>query len=103
MRHIISINEILDTPRVDDEVCELLASAEAFYDDAQSQVAVELEAGLRPRDSRTVLNQTVAEWPARKETVKESVPRMEARLAAREIFNRWVRKLREQAHQPSTP
>lgn len=102
MRHIISLNEILDTVQVDRDKCEVWASADAYYDEAHSQVAVELEAGVRPRNSRVALHQAVKDWCERKESIKESVARAEAVPVVRDIFDNWVRKLRQNPLQPST-
>jgi hypothetical protein len=58
---------------------------------------VKLETFLRPTDLLTKERHCRADWLPENETVTESVDLDECRELSREIFQRWVRKVREAA------
>ena len=78
---------------------QLVASADAAFDEAAGRLVVKLEAFLRPADLLVKERRFRARWLPENETVTESVAREECHDVAREIFHRWVRKLREAAPQ----
>ena len=60
---------------------------------------LKLEAFLRPTDLLTKERHFRADWLPSNETVTESVKREECHDMTREIFHRWVRKVRDAAPQ----
>ena len=97
MKHVIDASEVLGTVEGPEGVCELCASADASFDEEKRQLAVKLEAFLRPTDLLVKERHFRADWLPKNETVTESVAREECHEVAREIFHRWVRKVRESA------
>ena len=83
--------------------CEVCATAEALFDESQSQLAVTLDSFLRPADVRVKEEHESAEWLPKKQTVRESVPRHEALDLAEDIFHRWVGKVRRSIPSPVNP
>ena len=86
MKRIIDTSEVLGTVEVPEGASELCASAEASFDEEAGRLLV------KERRFR-------ADWLPKNETVTESVAREECHEVAREIFHRWVRKVREAAPQ----
>jgi hypothetical protein len=99
MKRIIDTSEVLGTVEVPQGACELYASADASFDEAAGRLVVKLEAFLRPTDLLAKERHFRADWLPENETVTESVGLDECREMAREIFHRWVRKVREAAPQ----
>ena len=99
MKRIIDTSEVLGTVEVPEGLCELCASAEANFDEAAGRLVTKLEAFLRPTDLLVKERRFRADWLPKNETVTESVAREECHEVAREIFHRWVRKVREAAPQ----
>ena len=83
-----------EDPEGTSEVC---ASANASFDEENGRMILELEAFLRPTDLVAKERHFRADWLPANETVSESVARDECHEVAREIFHRWVRKVREAA------
>jgi hypothetical protein len=80
---------------MDSQDLEACATAEALYDEEQSQLIIELDSFLRPADLRFKEEHLPADFLPEKQTLKESVSQDEARELARDIFQRWVRTVRE--------
>lgn len=99
MKCVIDTSEVLGTVETPEGNCEVCAAAEAGFDEAAGQLAVRLEAFLRPAGLLVKERHFRAAWLPRNETVTESVAREECHEVAREIFHRWVRKVREAAPQ----
>jgi len=97
MKRIIDTSEVLGTVEMSEGACELCASADASFDEGAGRLVVKLEAFLRPTDLLVKERHFRADWLPRNETVTESVAREECHEVAREIFHRWVRKVRETA------
>ena len=76
-------------------MCELRASADSSFVEEAGRLVTKLEAFLRPTDLLVKERHFRADWLPENETVAESVVREECHDVAREIFNRWVRKVRE--------
>ena len=95
MKRIIDTSEVLGTVEAPGGMCELCASADASFDEAAGRLVVKLEAFLRPADLLAKERRFRADWLPENETVTESVAREECHEVAREIFLRWVRKVRE--------
>jgi hypothetical protein len=99
MKRVIDTSEILGTVEVPEGLCELCASAQASFDEEASRLVVKAEAFLRPADFLIKERHFRAGWLPKNETVTESVACEECHAMAREIFNRWVRKVRQAAPQ----
>lgn len=97
MNRIIDTSEVLGTVEVPEGSCELCASADAAFDDAKGRLVIKLEAFLRPAGLLVKERHFRADWLPRSETLTEPVGREESGDLAREIFHRWVRKVREAA------
>jgi hypothetical protein len=99
MKRIIDTSEVLGTVKMPEGTCELCASADASFDEAAGRLVTKLEAFLRPADLLVKERHFRADWLPTDETVTESAAREECHEVAREIFHRWVRKVREAAPQ----
>ena len=97
MKRVIDTTEVLGTVETPEGACELGASADAGFDEAAGRLVVKLEAFLRPADFLAKERRFRAGRLPENETVTESVAREECHDVAREIFHRWVRKIREAA------
>lgn len=99
MKHIIDTSEVLGTVESPEGLCELCASAEASFDEEAGRLVLKLEAFLRPTDLLVKERHFRTDWLPDNETMSESIAREECHELAREIFHRWVRKVREAAPQ----
>lgn len=89
MKKVISISEIVAPIRVENDLCNVWASAEADYH--EGKLEVKLESFLR----RSSDNERVsASWLPETETVVEHIDFEEGSPAAKEIFESWVRRVR---------
>ena len=100
MKRIISSSEIIGTFTRDDHEFEVCASAEADFDVEKSQLRLDLDSFIRPVDIRSKEKHLPADWLPKKESLKESVSQEDAVSLAKEIFHRWVGKVRQSV--PST-
>lgn len=97
MKRVIDTSEALGTVEMPEGLCELCAAAEAGFDEGPGRLVVRLEAFLRPKDLLVKERHFRADWLPANETVTEAVAREECHEVAREIFHRWVRKVRASA------
>ena len=97
MKRVIDTSEVLGTVQTPEGPRELCVSADAHYDDMAGRLVVKLEAFLRNTDLVTKERRFTADWLPKPEKVRESVGPDETVEMAREIFHRWVRKVREAA------
>ena len=97
MKRIIDTSEALGTVEVQEGIAELCAAADASFDETAGRLVVQLESFLRPTDLLVKERHFRVDWLPQNETVTESVGPDECREMAREIFHRWVRKVRESA------
>lgn len=95
MKRVIDSSEVLGTVATADGECELCAEAAANYDDKARQLVVILTAVLRTTDLRTPERCLTPVWLPAPEVIRESVDSSEGHDVARDIFHRWVRKLRQ--------
>ncbi|MBI3849966.1 MAG: hypothetical protein HY298_06700 [Verrucomicrobia bacterium] len=100
MKRIISTSEIIGSFTRNDREFEVCASAEADFDEARSQLRLELDSFIRPVDIRSKEKHLVADWLPKKESLQESVSQAEAVELAKEIFHRWVGKVRQSVPSP---
>jgi hypothetical protein len=95
MKRIFLTSQIVGNCRIESQDLEACATAEALYDEEQSQLIIELDSFLRPADIRFKEEHLPADFLPEKETFKESVSQDEAPELARDIFQRWVRTVRQ--------
>jgi hypothetical protein len=99
MKRIVDTTEVLGSVETPEGTCEVGASADAGFDEAAGRLVVKLEAFLRPAEFLAKERRFRARWLPENETVTESVARDECHEVAREIFQCWVRRVREAAPQ----
>ena len=97
MKQVIDTSEVLGTLETPAGPRELCVSADAQFDEGAGRLVVKLEAFLRNTDLVTKERHFTASWLPKPETVRESVGPDETVELAREIFHRWVRKVRDAA------
>jgi hypothetical protein len=95
MRHVIDISEFVGTVEMPEGECEVCASAVAQYDEDAGRLVTNLGSFLRTTDLRKKERRLTAEWLPRPQTVTERVGPDETVEMARDIFHRWVTKVRE--------
>ena len=97
MKRIIESSEALGEVDTSEGRRELCVTGAASYDEAAGQLSVKLDAFLRNTDLVGPEKHFAADWLPRAETARERVGPGETSALAREIFRRWVRKVREAA------
>ena len=95
MKRVIDTSEVIGTVETPEGTREVCVSADADYDEEAVRLVVKLEAFLRNSDLVVKEKHFTADWLPRPETVRESAGPDETVQMAREIFHRWVRKVRE--------
>jgi hypothetical protein len=103
MKRIIDTSEVLGTVETPDGTCEVCVSADANYDDEAGRLIVRLESFLRTTTLRAKEKRVSAIWLPKPETVTESVGPDDTVELAREIFHRWVKKVRAAAPSLHSP
>lgn len=99
MKRVVDRSVVLGTVEVRKGTCEVCASADARYDEAAGRLVVKLAASLRPAGLLVKERHFHADWLPANETVTEAGALDECDAEAREIFDRWVRKVRASAPQ----
>lgn len=94
MKRISDIIEVVGPLETARGSCEVCASAEANYDEDAARLIVTLDAFLRTTDLLKKEERFQPGWLPPRETVRENVGPEETVELAREIFGRWVRKVR---------
>src|SRR5262245_35945000 len=94
MKTVICISEVVESVSDWRGQWEVCASAEATYDEVQSALFVQLDRFTRSLETRSALAITQPEWLPRRETVRERVSLAEAVPVAKDIFCRWVNRIR---------
>jgi hypothetical protein len=97
MKRVIDTSEVIGTVPTSRGECEVCAEADAEYDQEAGRLIVKLDAFLRTTDLRKKEERFTADWLPKPDTVRESVGPEETLEMAREIFHRWVRKVRDAA------
>jgi len=100
MKRIIATSEIIGSFTRDEREFEVCAIAEANFDESKSQLVVALDSFLRPVNLCAKEKHLLADWLPKKQNVNESVSPGEAPELAKDIFHRWVGKVRRSV--PST-
>ena len=97
MKRAFDISEALGTVDTADGSCELCASSESGYDETTGRLVANLDAFLRTTSLRAKERQFRPDWLPQPEIVTERVKQQDADEVVRDIFRRWVRKVREAA------
>ena len=95
MRTIYSSNQIIGGFTQGKKEFEACATAEAQFDEERSLLVMELDSFVRPVDLVSKEKHFQAEWLPKTQIVKETVSAEEAPDLTREIFHRWVHKIRQ--------
>jgi hypothetical protein len=90
MRTVISISETVAPFVSANGRCEVWASAEGKYDDANARLELNLDSFLRRRDEQDL----ATNWLPGAQTVTSMAPREEATSIAKAIFKHWVSRVR---------
>ena len=69
--------------------------ADAQFDEARQHLVVRLDSCLRTTDLRSREERIHADWLPKPEVVDEGVELGEADEVARDVFHRWVRRVRQ--------
>lgn len=99
MKRVVDMSEVLGTVELPEGQAELCAAADAKFDETARRLVVILSTFLRPSGFLAKERHFRVHWLPRDETITESVAREECHALAREIFHRWVCKVREAAPQ----
>ncbi len=97
MKRVIDISEVLGMVTTPQGARELCVTADAQYEEDTAQLLVRTEAFLRNQDLVAPERHFGAAWLPKGESLRESVGAEEAGDLAREIFQRWVRRVRQAA------
>ena len=103
MRRVIDVSEVLGEIETPDGLCDVCATATANYDEKAGKLIADLDAFLRTTDIRTSERKLSAEWLPKAQNLRESADFEEAAELARDIFHRWVHKVRESVPHLKTP
>jgi hypothetical protein len=95
MKRVIDTSEVLGVVETAEGPREVCAAAEATYEEDTGRLLVNLMAYLRSTDLLSKEKRWTAGWLPKPEIVRESVGPDETVEMARDIFHRWVRRLRE--------
>ena len=90
MKKVISISEIVAPIQIEDDFCVVWTSAEANYH--EGKLEVKLDSFLRRSSDNEHLS---TNWLPETETVIERVDFEEGSPAAKEIFENWVKRVRQ--------
>jgi hypothetical protein len=94
MRGIISISEkVADLPIKDGGNAEVCATAEGEYHEQKHELVVTVDSFVRPADP---LDPPIPrpEWLPKRQEVKDFIDADEASEQVRDIFERWVERIR---------
>jgi len=94
MKTVISISEVVETVSDWRGQWEVCASADANFDEAESVLVVQLDSFARPVETKSEPEISEPEWLPRREIVREHVSLGEAVEVAKDIFHRWVTRIR---------
>ena len=94
MRKVLSTSEIIQDLDLEVEPKELCAAAEADYDERKSALVIKLDAFVRQVHHAGPDVCSRPDWLPKAETLRERVPPDEASDMARDIFQRWTKRVR---------
>jgi hypothetical protein len=90
MKKLFSASQIVAPFRMKGADLEACATADADFDEGNSQLVMELDSFVRATNLRCNEQRWHPDWLPEKQTFKESVSQGEASELARDIFHRWV-------------
>ena len=102
VKNLLSISDIVETLENQLGTCEVCATAEASFADATAELTVECDSFLRVVHQQGKDETLRPEWLPHKDSVKTHVSREEAVAAAKDIFQSWVKKVRQASHQQTS-
>jgi hypothetical protein len=91
MESVISISEVVGTRESPLGIVEVCATVESSYDRVPSQLVARLDACVQTTQGTKLRPQ----WLPAAETLREHLARADASEVARDMFHRWVRRVRE--------
>src|SRR5688572_23716694 len=94
MTHVASVQEVVEQCENDHGPCELIATAEAFYSHYHAVLLVRVEAFIQPAGCGPKALRLTEDWLPPKETFVEAVTLEQAPQTTKEIFERWIDKVR---------
>lgn len=103
MNSILNTSEIVGTVELPGGEFEVCASADADYQQSSNKLSIRLTCDLRPCVTNQKLPVTPIDWMPKSQTITEHVPIGEAGEVARDVFTRWVRKIRDVAPSMRAP
>ncbi len=95
MHNVISTSEVLgtyDQGRGEMQVC---ATGDAQFDEDRSKLVMDLNSFVRPADPCIKEEHLSADWLPQPQHVEEKATRQDAGAVARDIFRRWVHRIRD--------
>lgn len=95
MKRVISISRIIDSHEVARGTREVIASAETVFDEAKSELVVDLDSKAMITDAHGHETLVTEDWLPPRQTIREHMPFADAPDAAREIFECWAGKVRD--------
>ena len=95
MKKILSRSEVISCLTLDHGSWELVARAEAVYNEKSSELIAELKSELRPVPPPIHPSRPVVDWLPPDEVQREKVPLEEAFALARDIFGSWVKRMQK--------
>ena len=101
MKKLGSLHRVLQSDSGSHDGWELCATADVRYDPASSTVLVELDSLVQRGDLRDGVDGFRQPWLPAKEVVTRRVPLRDARVVAKEVFRRWMRKVRSTIPSPA--
>ena len=93
-RRVLETIEIVDSRQIGGVDTEICATADGRFDEEKGELNIELDSFTRPVDIRLKEQRSQPGWLPKRQLVKESVSRDEALGLARDVFKRWVSKVR---------
>ncbi|MGZ5504867.1 MAG: hypothetical protein ACXWJB_08230 [Limisphaerales bacterium] len=94
VRRVLETIEIVDSRQIGGLETEICATADGRFDEAREELVVELDSFTRPADIRLKEQHSQPAWLPKQQLVRESISRDEALELARDVFKRWVNKVR---------
>lgn len=91
MEPIISISEVVEKRETPGGMLGVCATIESSYDKSKHQLIAQLGSYIQPEHSADHLHPG---WLPAPETLREQVDKDEASDLARDMFHRWVRRVR---------
>jgi hypothetical protein len=100
MKRIFSSSQIIGPFTRDKQALQACATAEAQYDEERSQLVIELDSFVRSANLRAKEEHLHTNWLPKKQSLTESVSADEAPDLARDIYHRWIGRVRQSVASP---